>query len=247
MKKSMVQVMIAVVVVFGMILPSLVLASGLDGFLKNIQDVVGGGQEKGLSNSTIVDGLKEALEIGTDNAVGAVSRLDGYYGNPDIKILLPEQVQRVEGLLRGVGYGETIDAFEQSMNRAAEKAAPEAKQYFVSAIKEMSFEDAQKILKGGDNAATLYFEEKTRGSLLERFKPIVDQSMSEVGVTRYYQDLAGKVKTIPFAGALSFDLNDYVTNKSLDGLFTMVASEEAKIRHNPSARVTDLLKTVFGK
>jgi hypothetical protein len=221
-------------------------AGGMDDFLKTIQKAVGG-ESAGLSESTIVDGLKEALEIGTGNAVSTVSKPNGYYKNPDIKILLPEKVRKVEGILRGVGYGEKIDAFEQSVNRAAEKAAPEAKAYFVDAIKQMPFDDARKILNGGDNAATLYFEDKTRGKLFDTFKPIVHDNMSEVGVTRYYQDLDSKVRSIPFAGDLSFDLDKYVTDKSLDGLFKMVAEEEAKIRKDPAARVTDLLKKVFRK
>lgn len=221
-------------------------AAGWSDLLKNIQSA-GGGESSGLSNSTIVDGLKQALEVGTGNAVSSVSKVNGYYTNPDIKILLPQKVRKVESILRGVGYGETIDEFEESMNRAAEKAAPLAKEYFVDAIKQMTFDDARKILNGGDNAATLYFEEKMRGKLFTAFEPIVHDKMSEVGVTRYYQDLESKVSNIPFAGDLNFDLDKYVTNKSLDGLFTMVAEEEAKIRKDPAARVTDLLKKVFGQ
>ncbi len=221
-------------------------AGGFDDLFKSVQKAVGGGSA-GSSDGTIADGLKQALEIGTSNAVSSVSRLDGYYKNPSIKILLPEKVRTMESILRGVGYGEKIDAFEESMNHAAEKAAPAAKGYFVDAIKQMTFTDARKILNGGDNAATMYFEDKTRGKLFDAFKPIVHEKMSEVGVTRYYQDLDTKVKTIPFAGDMSFDLDKYVTDKSLDGLFKMVAEEEAKIRTDPAARVTDLLKQVFGK
>lgn len=223
-------------------------AGQLDDFLKKAQKIVGttSGSE-GLSDTKIIDGLKEALEVGTGNAVETVSKLDGYYKNPDIKILLPENVKKVESILRGVGYGDKIDVFEESMNRAAEKAAPEAKAQFLGAIKQITFEDARKILNGGDNAATLYFEDKTRRKLSETFKPIVHDSMSQVGVTKYYQDLGVKVKSIPFAGDLSLDLDQYVTGKSLDGLFYKVAQEEAKIRKDPAARVTDLLQEVFGK
>ena len=227
-------------------IPVQVSVAGLSDYLKSIQKATGG-ESAGLSNSTIVDGLKQALDVSTGNAVSTVSKVNGYYKNPDIKILLPENVRKVESLLRGVGYGDTIDAFEESMNRAAEKAAPQAKEYFVDAIKEMTFDDARKILNGGDNSATLYFEEKTRSKLFTAFEPIVHEKMSEVGVTRYYQDLNSSVKNIPFAGDLNLDLDKYVTNKSLDGLFTMVAEEEAKIRKDPTARVTDLLKKVFGQ
>jgi hypothetical protein len=134
------------------------------------------------------------------------------------------------------------------MNRAAERAAPEAKALFIDSIKQMTVSDAKEILQGRDNEATLYFEDKTRGRLNELFKPIVNTAMSEVGVTRSYQELDAKVRSIPFAEKMSFDLDAYVTmtNKGLDGLFFMVAEEERKIRQNPAARVTDLLKEVFG-
>jgi hypothetical protein len=217
----------------------------LTDILKKVKKAVGmsGGE---LSQSKIIEGLKEALEIGTGNAAGLVSKLDGYYKNPKIKIPLPESVQKVEKILRKVGFGSKVDDFEMSMNRAAEQAAPEAKALFTDTIKQMSFDDARKILNGKDNAATLYFKEKTWDRLYDKFKPIVNSTMSEVGATRYYQDLDKKVSSIPFADSMSFDLDKYVTDGALDGLFYMVAQEEQKIRQNPAARVTDLLKEVFG-
>lgn len=218
---------------------------GFEDILKDAKKAVGLGGE--ISESKIIEGLKEALEIGTSNAVKLVSKMDGYYGNPQIKIPLPDSVKRVEKALRAVGYGSKVDAFELSMNRAAEKAAPEAKTLFMDSIKQMSFEDARKILNGRDNEATLYFEDKTRHKLTEIFKPIVHSSMSQVGVTRQYQALDAKVRTIPFTESLSFDLDQYVTDGALDGLFFMLAEEERKIRQDPAARVTDLLKEVFGK
>ena len=204
------------------------------------------GQDQGLTESEIIKGLKEALQIGTSNSVGIVSKLNGYYKNPNIKIPLPEDVQKVEKILRTTGFGQQVDDFELSMNRAAERAAPEAKSIFWDAIKQMKFEDARKILNGRDNEATLYFKDKTSDRLREIFKPITHQAMSEVGVTRSYQAIDDKVKTIPFADQLSFDLDQYVTDKALSGLFFMLAAEEKKIRENPAARVTDLLKKVFG-
>ena len=203
---------------------------------------MGGG---GLSEDEIVQGLKEALQVGSSNAVGIVSKADGYYSNPKIKIPLPGEVQKVEKLLKAAGYGRQIDEFDLSMNRAAEHAAPEAKELFLDSIKKMSITDAQKILKGKDNEATLYFKEKTWDRLQDIFKPIVQTSMSQVGATRSYQALDEKVRAIPFADRMSFDLDKYVTTKALDGLFVMVAEEEKKIRQNPAARVTDLLKKVF--
>jgi len=215
----------------------------LKDILKGIGETLKGGE---LSESKIIQGLKEALQIGTGNAVQIVSQVDGYYKSPKIHIPLPENVLKVEKVLRTVGYGPKVDAFELSMNRAAERAAPEAKALFLNAIKEMSFSDANKILQGRDNEATLYFEDKTRGRLHELFRPIAHTAMSEVGVTRSYQELDAKVRSIPFAESMSFDLDEYVTNKGLDGLFHMVAEEERKIRQDPAARVTDLLKEVFG-
>jgi RNA binding exosome subunit len=222
-----------------------VASAGIGDFLKDLQKSVG--VSEGLSESKIIEGLKEALEIGTSNAVQVVSKVNGYYGNPQIKIPLPDSVKKVEKALRAVGYGSKVDAFELSMNRAAERAAPEAKALFVDSIKQMSFEDARKILNGRENEATLYFEDKTRSKLTEIFKPIVHSSMSQVGVTRQYQALDSKVRTIPFTESLSFDLDQYVTDGALDGLFLMLAKEEQKIRQDPAARVTDLLKEVFGK
>jgi RNA binding exosome subunit len=211
---------------------------------KGIKKVLGG---KDLSENKIIQGLKEALEIGTGNAVNKVSQMDGYFLNPNIRIPLPEAVQKVKKLLQIVGAGPQIDEFELSMNRAAERAAPEAKALFLDAIKQMTFTDARKILQGGDNEATLYFKDKSYNELHEIFKPIIHKVMSEVGVTRKYQELDAKVDKIPFADRLGFDLDNYVTNKALDGLFLMVAEEERKIRRDPAARVSDLLKEIFGK
>ena len=210
---------------------------------KKVQEVIGG--SSGVSQNEIVDGLKEALQIGTGNTVQALSQLNAYYSNPQLKIPLPQSFQKFEKILRATGFGSDLDAFELSMNRAAEGAAPEAKTLFVDAIKEMTFADADKILKGADNEATVYFKNKTSDKLQALFKPIIGQSMESVGVTRYYQSLSGKIKTLPFVSEYAVDLDDYVTKKSIDGLFFRLAEEEAKIRNDPAARVTELLKKVF--
>ena len=220
------------------------LNAGFKDFVKGAMKTIEG--EKGLTNDEIIKGLKEALEVGTKNAVQTVSKTDGYFNNPLIKIPLPENVQKVEKLLRTTGFSDQVDEFVLSMNRAAERAAPEAKTIFWDAIKQMTFTDARGILEGQDNAATQYFKEKTSGRLQEVFKPITRQAMSEVGTTSKYQSLDAKIKTIPFANKVSFDLDQYVTDKALDGLFLMLAEEELKIRQNPTARTTDLLKKVFG-
>jgi RNA binding exosome subunit len=206
----------------------------------------GMGQPSGPGNDQIVAGLKEALSIGTGNAVSATSKTDGYFGNQAIKILVPEKIRKVGDVLGKVGYQKEVDDFVLSMNRAAEKAAPQAKAIFIDAVHQMTVEDARKILDGGDTAATEYFKSKTSGKLHEAFQPIVSSSMSEVGTTRSYKEMMDKYKTVPFAGSESLDLDRYVTDKSLDGLFHLVAQEEIKIRKDPAARVTDLLKTVFG-
>ena len=203
-------------------------------------------QEKS-SDATVVSGLKEALSIGSKNAVGTVSQPNGYFSNQMIKILMPKKIQMAADMLAKVGFQKEVDDFVLSMNRAAEKAAPKAASYFVDAVKGMSFDDAAKILKGGDTAATDYFRKATSASLYDAFKPIISASMAEVGATSKYQQMMKRYETIPLAQKQSLDLDHYVTNSALDGLFYMVGQEEKKIRTNPAARVTDLLKSVFGK
>ncbi len=203
-------------------------------------------QEGGLSEGTIIDGLKEALTVSTRNAVGKVSQVDGYFGNPDIKILFPEKMRKVADTLSTIGLKDQVDEFVLSMNRAAEKAAPEAIDIFVGAIKEMTIADARGILDGGDTAATEYFKDKTFDKLYDKFKPPVSESMDKVGVTKSYKDLMGRYTALPFVKAEDYDLDHYVTTKALDGLFYMLGEEEKKIRKDPAARVTELLKKVFG-
>ena len=146
-----------------------------------------------------------------------------------------------------VGFQKQVDAFVLSMNRAAEAAAPLAAKYFADAIRDMSLEDVRGIMTGGNTAATEFFSRKMRGKLYTAFKPVVSKKVNEVGATRAYQDMIGRYDSVPFVNKQSLDLDDYVTNKSLDGLFYTVGEEEKKIRTNPVARTTDLLKTVFGK
>jgi hypothetical protein len=216
------------------------------GLMEDLVKGAGLGQQSGPGNDRITAGLKEALSIGTGNAVTATSKTDGYFGNQAIKILMPEKIRKVGDVLGKMGYQKEVDDFVLSMNRAAEKAAPQAKAIFIDAIHQMTVEDARKILDGGDTAATEYFKAKTSGKLYEAFQPIVSSSMNEVGTTRSYKEMMGKYTTLPFTSAESLDLDRYVTNKSLDGLFYLVGQEEIKIRKDPAARVTDLLKTVFG-
>lgn len=205
------------------------------------------GHQGGLTDVKIGSGLKEALKIGTENAVKLTGRPGGYFRNQAIKILMPEQLQTLEKGLRLVGYGPQVDEFVLNMNRAAERAAPAAKRIFWDAIGEMTFGDARKILDGGDTAATDYFKAKTSDELTAAFRPVVAQTTNEVGVTRQYKELVGRYEAIPFAKDVTFDIDDYVVTKALDGLFFVVGEEEQKIRTDPAARVTDLLKEVFAQ
>lgn len=208
----------------------------------------GSSESKSLTNADIVAGLKEALQVGTKDAVSLTGKVDGYFGNAAIKILLPSEFQTVEQGLRLLGQGQKVDELILAMNRAAEKAAPGATEIFWSAIQDMTFENARKILSGGDTAATDYFREKTSAALTAAFRPVVDASMKEVGVVQQYDQLISAYKSVPFASALpSFDLQAYVVSKALDGLFTVLGEQEKKIRTDPAAQVTSLLKKVFGR
>jgi hypothetical protein len=200
-----------------------------------------------LSDPQVADGLKEALQVGADNAVKLTGRTDGYFANEAIKILMPPKLRSLEKGLRAIGFGPKIDDFVLSMNRSAEAAAPAARQIFADAIMAMSFEDARKILSGGDTAATDYFKGKTSGQLTAAFRPYVEKTMGENGVTQQYKALTDQYQSIPFAKSQNLDISDYVVGKALDGLFHELADQERQIRQNPAARTTELLKQVFGK
>lgn len=245
MGKKMYRSAVLVTILIGLIVPAE--SSGLLDNIPKGLGVVSGVKESGLDDGTIVSGLKDALSIGTERAVKNVSQIDGYFGNEMIKILLPKEIQNVANILRKAGFQKQVDEFILSMNRAAEKAAPAAISFFVDAIKEMTFEDARQILNGGDTAATEYFKSKTQDKLYNAFKPIITDSMNQVGTTQAYKAMMSKYESIPFAKSTSVDLDHYVTIKALEGLFYMVGKEETKIRKDPSARATDLMKTVFGR
>ena len=220
----------------------------LDELLKQLPQLPGQTTTPGsLGEVKIGQALKQALQVGTENAVKLTGRPDGYFRNQAIKILLPERLKTLEQGLRVVGYGPQVDELVLGMNRAAEQAAPAAKQIFWDAIGDMTIDDARHILDGADTAATDYFKGKTTARLTTAFKPIVDKSMSQVGVTRQYDELLGRARGIPFLDVERFDLDNYVVGKALDGLFHVVGDEEKKIRTNPAARVTDLLREVFGR
>lgn len=200
----------------------------------------------GLSQEEIGKGLKEALNKGVEKGVNQLSKPDGYFKDAEIKIPMPEQAQNVEDKLRKMGQGEKVDEAILSMNRAAEDAAILAKNLFVEAIKNMTITDAMAILKGEKNAATEYLKKSTSAALTEKFQPIIKVSLDKVGATKHWETVFSTYNKIPFVDKVNPDLEAYVTEKAINGLFIQVAKEELQIRDNPSARVTDLLKKVFG-
>lgn len=199
-----------------------------------------------LSDTEIGEGLKEALQVSIGNVVKTTGKTDGYFGNEAIKILMPEKLKIVDKSLRMIGFDEKLDEFVLSMNRAAEKAVADAEGIFLDAIFDITFEDAGKILNGGDTAITDFFREKTYDKLVKKYQPVIEKALNGYDVTRKYQEIIGRFESIPFAGKLTpFDLNRYVIDEALDGIFYVLGTEESKIRKDPSARVTDLLKEVF--
>ncbi len=200
----------------------------------------------GLSNSDIIEGLKESLTKGTRSAVSLLGKEDGFLANPDVKIPMPSSLRKVEKGLRKIGQDKVADNFVETMNRAAEKAVPEAASIFADSVKEMSISDAKEILQGEDDAATQYFRKNSGDKLREKFLPLVKEATSQVGVTSNYKKMTKKLGAFSsFIDTDKLDLDEYVTNKAMDGLFLMVAAEEKKIRENPIERTTDLLKKVF--
>jgi len=199
----------------------------------------------GLSESKVASGLKQALQVGSENAVKIVGKPNGYFGNEAIKIGMPKDLHLLESGMREIGFGPKIDEFILSMNRSAEAAAPAARKIFIDAIFAMTFEDAKRILSGDNTAATEYFKQKTTGHLTDAFTPVVKKTMQENGVARQYDALTEQYKNIPFAKSQSLDIDHYVVSKALDGLFYELGEQEKQIRTNPAARTTDLLKEVF--
>ena len=200
-----------------------------------------------LSLDTVIAGLKEALTVGTQNAVAQTEKQGGYAANQLIHIPLPQELQTVGKTLRTVGMGATVDEFEAKLNQAAEAAAAKATPVFVDAIKQMTFADAKQILSGGETAATDYFREKTGTALRNLYKPTVSQYTDQVGAAKLYKQVMDRYNLIPLVPKPQFaSLDDYVTDKAVSGLFTVLAQEETKIRRDPAARTSELLRQVFG-
>lgn len=209
---------------------------------KNTTPVNGGN----LSAKETTEGLVQALLVGADNSSQQASRKDGFFKNAAIKILFPPEAIKVREAAVGIGLTPLVERFELSLNRAAEDAAKEAKPVLVGAIKKIKFKDVWEILFGGKTAATDYLRLKTEPQLLEKFRPIVSQSIGKEEVTKHWQPLATAYNSIPFVKKVNPDLEEYVTKKTVDGLFTIIAEEERKIRENPIARISEILRKVFG-
>jgi hypothetical protein len=214
-------------------------------FLKDAKKLLNS-KTKGLTEKDAADGIKEALVNGTGESVKVVSVPDGYWGNPEIKIPFPAEAKEMEAKLRAIGMAKKVDEFNESMNRAAEKAASEAKPIFIAAIKGMTVKDAINIVRGADNAATIYLKNTTSPELIVKFQPVIKTSLDNVNATKYWSDLITIYNKIPLVKKMNPNLTEYVTQKAIDGLFIMIAREEIKIRKDPMARTSELLKRVFG-
>ena len=231
-------------------------AQGLKGLIKNatkkdssgktsVDKMLGmSGGKSALSNDEIISGLKEALKVGTEKGTNKISAIDGFFKDAAIKILMPAEAQKAEKTLRNIGLGRQVDNAILSMNRAAEDAAKSASPIFINAIKGMSFQDALGILRGGDNAATSYLKDKTTISLTEAFRPVIENSLKKVDATKYWNTVFTSYNKLS-ADKVNPDLSAHVTEKALAGIFYQVALEEQKIRKDPMARTSDILKKVF--
>lgn len=199
-----------------------------------------------LTNDEVINGLKEALTVGTNNSTAFASKVDGFYKNPSLFIVFPPEAQKVKDWAIKMGMKSQVDKFEMTLNRAAEEAAKDAAPVFVNAVKGMSIGDGFAILKGADNAATQYLKDKTSAELKTKFTPVVQSAIDKVELTKYWSPIITAYNKVPLVEKQNPDLTDYVTNKAMDGLFKLIAEEELKIRKDPVAQVTDLLKRVFG-
>ena len=224
--------------------------SWFDGGKSLLDSLLGGGEEKSakgvLSNAEIGDGLKEALRVGTETVVAQLGQTNGFNNDKAIHIPLPSQLETAKNVLDRVGMGSMMNDLELKLNRAAEAATPKAKALFWDAIKSMSFEDVKRIYNGPDDAATQYLREKMNDPLSQAMRPLIQNSLSEVGAVQAYDSAMGRYENIPFVPDVKANLTDYTLGKGMDGIFYYLAQEEAAIRKNPIKRSTELLRKVFG-
>ncbi len=217
---------------------------GLTGFV-----MAGSALAAGLSSFSggeLSSGLKEVLTQGASAAVGQLGAADGFLGNAQLRIPLPDRIKQVESVLRMAGQGKQIDALETAMNRAAEQAVSQAKPLLIDAVKKMTVEDARDIISGGDDSVTQYFRKSTADALARQFMPIVHQTTEKIGLVQQYNALAGKAATFGLVKSEDADVDSYVTRKALDGLYTVIGEQERQIRQDPAAAVGSLAKKVFG-
>lgn len=214
--------------------------------INNILNSVNSALGNGLSNADITKGLKEALNVGTKNATGKASKLDGYYKNSLIKIPFPSEAKDMRSTLMKMGMKKQVDDFEKQLNRAAEDAATKAAPIFLAAITKMTINDGLTILRGKDDEATQYLKKTTSAELSKQFRPIIAASLKKVQITKYWNPLFTTYNKVPFVKKVNPSLDDYVTQRAIEGLFKLVAQEETKIRKDPAARISDILKKVFG-
>jgi hypothetical protein len=234
---------IALTFVLGIMLNQLP-AQGIKGLLDKVTKNTTGNSSS-LSNDDIISGLKEALRVGTDSSAKRLSKLDGFFANAAIKILMPDEAKKMESTLRNFGLGSLVDKAILSMNRAAEDAAKGVGNIFWTAIKQMSIKDGLQILKGGDFAATNYLQTATTKILTDKFRPVIDSSLVKVDATRYWKDVFTAYNRFSRT-PVNTDLTTYVTERALKGIFYSIGLEEQKIRKDPAAQVTSILKKVFG-
>ncbi len=199
----------------------------------------------GVDSTTIASGLRQALDMGIEKQVTKLTQTDGFYKNPLVKILLPQELQKVDQTLRDIGLGSLADEGIKALNRAAENAVKEATPIFVTAVKNITFADAKNILLGPDNAATNYLEQRTQTALYSKFNPVIKNSFAKVGADQIWTNIITKYNAVPFVTKVNPDLTDYVTTQALNGVYKMISVEEKQIRNNISARTTTLLKQVF--
>lgn len=237
--------LVAVIAIFSFLLPSCETSPEQIGqILETVSAGRGGG---GLTTQEIALGLREALQVGTKNASKQASRPGGFYSNPSLRIAFPPDAIPVRNFANNAGLGRQVTTFEQKLNAAAEQAAGRAQPIFVNAIKGMSINDAVGILRGGDYAATNYFRSRTSGQLKSAFRPVVEQSLQNVRIAKYWEPLTTAYNLWPKSSRqVNPDLAGYVTNEAVDGLFLLIGREEKKIREDPVARVSEILKRVFG-
>lgn len=227
--------------------PAVAQGSFFDQAKKTLEGLTGTAPGGGiLNNAEIADGLREALRVGTERVVGQVGARDGYNADSTIHIPLPGVLKDVQSMLRRFGMADLANDLELRLNRAAEAAAPAAKELFWQAISGMTLEDVEGIYNGPDDAATRYFQGKMTAPLAERMAPVVDRSLAEVGAIRSYDEMMAQYAALPFVPDVKANLTEYVVEKAMDGLFHYVAEEEAAIRNNPAKRTTELLQRVFG-